>query len=165
MTFSNNDKNHVLFIPSYLQCTFRKCFNPTVNCHSHLSVSCETIASVFSWRKPEDEHIFFISFSDWQIKAPCQEKLNETTINTLLQGVRAHTCVRTHVPARTHTQCGDDVRLPGANNNQLMLIQYAHAHNHTLPVWKTLNMQIFFFYNRNSSPLIIWTNGGRRADR
>lgn len=164
MTFSNNDKNHVLFIPSYLQCMFRKWFNPTVNCRSHLSVSCETIASVFSWRKPEDEHIFFISFSDWQIKAPCQEKLNETTINTPLQGVLAHTHVRTRAYTHTHTQCGDDIRLPGANNNQLMLIQYAHAHNHTLPVWETLNMQICFFLQQEQlsvDHLDEWGKAGR----
>lgn len=48
-------------------------------------MSFETTTSVFSW--PEDEHIVFISFSKKQILAPCQEKVNKTTINALLQGV------------------------------------------------------------------------------
>lgn len=164
MTFSNNDKNHVLFIPSYLQCMFRKWFNPTVNCRSHLSVSCETIASVFSWRKPEDEHIFFISFSDWQIKAPCQEKLNETTINTPLQGVLAHTHVRTRAYTHTHSVGMIYDYLEQITISWCSYSMHTHTITHCL-YERHLICKYVFFYNRNSSPLIIWTNGGRRADR
>lgn len=140
----------------YLQCMFIKHLNcHSANCRFHVSQPCETIACVFSKRKPRDEHIFFISFSDWQIKGPCQEKLNETTINTVLQGAFTHTMQR-----------GDEVWLPGANNNQLMLIQYActHTHTHTCAPQKHLICKcifFFFFSNRDSISLLILRRRGR----
>lgn len=81
-------------------------FNGIDNGCFNLSPCRQTIAWVSTRRKPEVEHIFFISFSDRQVKAKCQEKLNRAKINRLLQGVsfRTHTHAHTtHAHTHTHT--------------------------------------------------------------
>lgn len=99
MTTGDDDKTPCA-TTFYIHCVLMKQFNSIDICRFHLSLSRETIARVPTLRKPEDEHIFFISFRDWQIKARCQEKLSETTINELLQG--AHTVTRKRARAHTH---------------------------------------------------------------
>lgn len=72
---------------------------------------------------------------DGQIKAKCQEKLNEATINRLLQGVYT----RTH----THTHARDNVRLLGANK-QLADAHTVCTHRRTL---KDIKCKCIFFFS------------------
>lgn len=124
----------------FTQTELMKHFNGIDNCRFHLSPSCQTIAWVSTRRKPKDEHIFFISLSDRQIKAKCQEKLNEATINRLLQGI--------HARKHTHTGTDNNVRLLGADAHT------AFTHRCTLKDIKCKCMFFFFLF-------VLTTQSGR----
>lgn len=79
-------------------------------------------------------------------------------------------CTHTHTLVRT-TQIGNDVRLPGAHNNQLhahTVCKHTHsctasAYTHRRAHWKTLNMQIIFLQQGQHS--IVHLDEGGQIER